>query len=120
LYTHSLDDSIREAGPRESMLNADLRIGLEWGKMSAWRIESRYRLGVSEADAAEFVRVIADRQGTLAWLTTVLVVADLAADLIAAGRTLPRKLDAQGVRFDAAFWLMDPENSSWRLHLGAS
>lgn len=51
---------------------------------------------------------------------TVLVVADLAADLIAAGRTLLRKLDAHEVRFDAAFWLMDPENGSWRLHLGAA
>lgn len=51
---------------------------------------------------------------------TVLVVADLALDLIDAGRNLLRKLDAQGVRFDAALWLMDPENGSWRLHLAAS
>ena len=51
---------------------------------------------------------------------TVLVVADLARDLIEAGRTLIRKLDSRSVRFDVAFWLMDPENGSWRLHLGAS
>ena len=51
---------------------------------------------------------------------TVLLVADLARDLIEAGRTLIRKLDSRSVRFDVAFWLMDPENGSWRLHLGAS
>jgi hypothetical protein len=51
---------------------------------------------------------------------TILVVADLAPDLIEAGRTLLAKLDAGAVRFEAAFWLMDPENGSWRLHLGAS
>jgi len=48
---------------------------------------------------------------------TILVVADLASDLIEAGRTMLRQLDAQGVCFDAAFWAMDPENGSWRLHL---
>ena len=51
---------------------------------------------------------------------TILVVADLAPDLIEGGRTLLVKLDAKAVRFDAAFWLMDPENGRWRLHLGAS
>lgn len=51
---------------------------------------------------------------------TVLVVADLAPDLIEAGRTLLMKLDAKAVHFDAAFWLMDPKNGNWRLHLGVT
>ena len=49
---------------------------------------------------------------------TVLVVADIAADLIDAGRALIAKLDAKAVRVDASFWLMDPENGNWRLYLG--
>lgn len=57
------------AGLRETMLTADRQIKLEWGKVSAWRIEMRYQLGVSKADAAEFVRVIAGTQGSLTWLT---------------------------------------------------
>lgn len=69
LYTHNLDDLLREAGLRETMLSADRQIKLEWGKVSAWRIEMRYQLGVSKADAAEFVRVIAGAQGILTWLT---------------------------------------------------
>ena len=50
---------------------------------------------------------------------TVLAVADLAPDLIEAGRTLVKTLDAQGVRFETAFWLTNPENGNWRRHLGA-
>ena len=50
---------------------------------------------------------------------TVLAVADRAPDLIEAGRTLVKTLDAQGVRFETAFWLTNPENGNWRRHLGA-
>ena len=68
LYSHNLDDLLREAELQDLMRNTDTQIRLEWGKVSTWRIESRYRLGVSESDATEFVRVIAAPQGILSWL----------------------------------------------------
>ena len=68
-YTHDLENLLREASLRETMQRADPSIRSAWGKVSVWQIEMRYRLGVSEADAAEFVSAIVDRQGILAWLT---------------------------------------------------
>lgn len=69
VYSHNLDGLLKEAGLLEIMQNADPHTKRDWGQISAWRIETRYRLGVSEADATEFVRKIADRQGILSWLT---------------------------------------------------
>jgi hypothetical protein len=49
---------------------------------------------------------------------TVLVRADLPLELIEAGRTLLRELDAQAVGIDAAFWLLDESSGFWHLVLG--
>ena len=68
-YIHDLDKLLQAAGLSDTLRRADPIVLRDWGKVSAWQIETRYRLGVSEADATEFVRVIADRQGILAWLT---------------------------------------------------
>lgn len=48
----------------------------------------------------------------------VLVVADLAADLFDNGRRLVQALDSRGLRFDAAFWLLESDSYHWRLYLG--
>jgi len=69
VYTHRLDDLLKEAGLRETMATANLQIKLAWGKVSAWQIESRYRSGILADDAAELVRAVADGQGILVWLT---------------------------------------------------
>ena len=68
-YTHDLEVLLKEADLKESMRRADPRIQVDWGLVSEWRIETRYRLGVSETDATAFVRKIAAPQGILAWLT---------------------------------------------------
>jgi hypothetical protein len=48
---------------------------------------------------------------------TVLVMADLTSDKIAAGRTLLMALDEHGLVFDAAFWLLGEESCRWHLIL---
>jgi hypothetical protein len=50
---------------------------------------------------------------------TVLVKADLTSDMIAAGRGLLTGLDAHGMIFDAAFWLLDEESGNWHLVLSS-
>lgn len=67
VFTHNLPALLKAAG-LETAVGTAGPVKLQWGKVSAWTIESRYRLGVSESDAAEFVRIIADDQGNLAWL----------------------------------------------------
>lgn len=48
---------------------------------------------------------------------TVLVRSDLTPEMVTAGRVLLSGLDAQGVVFDAAFWLLDEEDGEWHLVL---
>jgi hypothetical protein len=48
---------------------------------------------------------------------TVLVMADLASDKVAAGRTLLTALDKHGLVFDAAFWLLGEDSCRWHLVL---
>ena len=49
---------------------------------------------------------------------TLLVRADLAPELIEAGRTLLLGLDAQAANIEAAFWLLDNSSGIWHLVLG--
>jgi hypothetical protein len=48
---------------------------------------------------------------------TILVIVDLSPGLFADGRLLVHALDARGLLFDAAFWLLDEENGNWHLVL---
>jgi hypothetical protein len=48
---------------------------------------------------------------------TVLVKADLTPDKIAAGRELLSALDAHGLNFEAALWLLGEESFNWHLVL---
>jgi hypothetical protein len=50
---------------------------------------------------------------------TVLVKSDLTPEMAAAGRTLLAGLDAHGIIFDAAFWLLDEESGEWHLVLSS-
>jgi hypothetical protein len=50
---------------------------------------------------------------------TILVRADLAPQMIEAGRELVMALDFHGPEFEAAFWLMDEENGRWHLYLSS-
>ena len=49
---------------------------------------------------------------------TILVRADLASELVEAGRTLLLALDAQAANIEAAFWLLDKSSGIWHLVLG--
>jgi hypothetical protein len=46
-----------------------------------------------------------------------MVAANLTKELIDAGARLVEKLDEQGLRPDAAFWLYSPEEQTWKLLL---
>ncbi len=50
---------------------------------------------------------------------TVLVRSDLTPGMIVAGRRLVAGLDAQGLVFDAAFWLLDEDSANWHLVLAS-
>jgi HEPN domain-containing protein len=68
LYTHSLEDLLKQAGLQEAMRKADLAIQEAWARARSWKVEVRYELGVSETDAAEFVRSVGGRKGVLPWV----------------------------------------------------
>jgi hypothetical protein len=50
---------------------------------------------------------------------TVLVRPDLTPEMATAGRALLAGLDAHGIIFDAAFWLLDEESGEWHLVLSS-
>jgi hypothetical protein len=49
---------------------------------------------------------------------TILVRSGLTAEMVSAGRRLLRHLDAAGIVFEAALWLLDADIDEWHLVVG--
>ncbi|MBZ0252339.1 MAG: HEPN domain-containing protein [Candidatus Methylomirabilis sp.] len=73
-YQHDLGGLLRLAdeengGTLQRELEARLQLRLHWNTVKQWKPERRYSLGVSEAEARDFLRAVAARgDGVLAWL----------------------------------------------------
>lgn len=68
LYTHNLEDLVKQADLQDAMRKADMAIQEAWARARSWKVEVMYQLAVSETDAAEFVRSVGGRKGVLPWV----------------------------------------------------
>lgn len=67
ICTHSLDDLLRLAKLDDALRRGDPETRAAWTTVSAWRVDTRYELGVAAKDAEEFIQAAGGTKGVLPW-----------------------------------------------------
>jgi HEPN domain-containing protein len=68
IYTHTLETLLKEAGLEAHLRAANPAVQAAWAQARVWKVETRYKLGKSKVEAAEFVNVVGGRSGVVQWV----------------------------------------------------